>query len=51
MSSDSIRKEIMSLIKDGGYVCTTADVWTAGLRRFLRVTVSWVNTQIFMMNY
>ncbi|CAG5096883.1 Protein of unknown function [Cotesia congregata] len=42
-SFDDVRKAILDIIKKGGYVCTTADVWTGGSRRFLGVTVSWIH--------
>ncbi|XP_057325082.1 uncharacterized protein LOC130667486 [Microplitis mediator] len=42
-SVDGVRQAIRRVVDDGGYVCTTADVWTGGSRRFLGVTVSWID--------
>ncbi|XP_066590765.1 uncharacterized protein [Prorops nasuta] len=42
---DKIKLEIGLLINEGGFVCTTADVWTGGSRRYLGVTAHWVNVK------
>ncbi|XP_071581983.1 uncharacterized protein [Temnothorax nylanderi] len=34
-----------SVINGGGFVCTTADVWTGGSRRYLGVTASWIHPE------
>ncbi|XP_043270948.1 uncharacterized protein [Venturia canescens] len=42
ITMNEIRDQLRLLINEGGLVCTTADVWTGGARRFLGVTVSWI---------
>ncbi|XP_043282531.1 uncharacterized protein [Venturia canescens] len=42
---DDVRGSIRLLIGENGVVCTTADVWTGGARRFLGVTVSWIDSK------
>lgn len=48
-SFNDVRQAIRRIVNNGGYVCTTADVWTGGSRRFLGVTVSWVSIINFMI--
>lgn len=37
-----VREQIKLVVEQNAYVCTTADVWTGGARRYLGVTISWV---------
>ncbi|CAG5096656.1 Protein of unknown function [Cotesia congregata] len=42
-SFNEIRQHLESVTTNNGFVCTTADVWTSGSRRFLGVTMSWID--------
>ncbi|XP_057339645.1 zinc finger BED domain-containing protein 4-like [Microplitis mediator] len=42
-----VRNKLLLLITDGGYVCTTADMWSSNQRRYLGVTVSWIEPKTY----
>ncbi|XP_043286912.1 uncharacterized protein [Venturia canescens] len=42
---NEVREHIKLRTEEGGVVCTTADMWTGGARRFLGVTVSRIDSK------